>query len=206
MKQAPPGRVNNNELLIVENAISSKKTGRRQVDGFNAGIEVEEVEIPKSTNSVKLDTLKIRDLEFEFDQIHNDPYWISYASLLIPRFSNHVLSGDITTYLYQWMQRVCVSYDWKLDFIEVQPDYLHWVMDVQISESPAHFIRIIRKYTSSRIFEEFPRFKQENLSNDFWATSNLILAGRSPHPKPLIDEFIRITRMRQGYTWDGLKP
>lgn len=206
MKQAPPGRVNNNELLIVEPAISSKKAGRRHVDSINAGIDVEEVEIPTSTKSEQPNSLRIGDLDFEFDQIINDPYWISYACLLIPRFSNHALSGDITTYLYQWMQRVCVSYDWKLDFIEVQPNYLHWVMDVKISESPAHFIRIIRKYTSSRIIEEFPRFKEDNLSNDFWASSNLILAGRTPHPKPLIDEFIRITRMRQGFTWNGLKP
>lgn len=137
--------------------------------------------------------------ELEFDHIDNDAYWISYASLLIPRFHNHVLSGDITTHLYKSMQRVCLSYDWKLGFIEIQPDYLHWVMSVKLSETPAHFIRVIRKYLSLYIFEEFPRFKNENVSNDFWAASNLILAGQMPHPKPLIDEFIRITRMRQGY-------
>jgi hypothetical protein len=71
-------------------------------------------------------------------------------------------------------------------------------MRVQMTDAPARIIKIVKSNLSKQIFEEFPRFKKENQSNDFWAGPSLVLAGRQPHPDPLIREFIRITREGQG--------
>lgn len=141
--------------------------------------------------------------EIEFRQVNHDPYNLSYACLLIPRFSNHMLVGDIFSYLQIWMQQICISYDWQLDYIDVQPEYLQWVMSVPMTCSPARFIRIIKQFTSEQIFVEFPRFNRENISKEFWANGNLILVGKRPHPEPMIKEFIHITRRQQGISlWD----
>lgn len=143
---------------------------------------------------------RLDDIEIEFNKVDPNPYDLSYACLLIPRFGNHLLVGDIFSYLHIWLQQICFSYGWKLDYTDVQPAYLHWVMSVAMTDSPARFIRIIRHHTSDRVFEEFPKFRKDNLSTDFWAPGNLILAGRRPHPEPLIKEFIQVTRQHQGYT------
>lgn len=150
-------------------------------------------------------TSENKPLDFEFARIDNDPYVIAYTCLLIPRFSNHVLTGDITTYLNDWLIKICISYGWKLEFIDIQPEFLHWVMHVPMNHSPAYFIRIIKKITSTNIFSEFPRFKKDNKSDEFWTTNNLILAGKRPHPKPMIEEFIKTTRRQQGYSSWKLK-
>lgn len=138
------------------------------------------------------------DSDFEFNRVDNNAFDVSFVCLLIPRFHNHLLIGDLVSYLGLWMQNVCVSYAWKLEYIDIHPSYLHWIMSVSMTDSPARFIKIIRRYLSSQVFEEFPRFKKDNQSHDFWAAPNLILAGRQPHPEPMIEEFIRITREEQG--------
>ncbi|MFM8427661.1 MAG: transposase [Chloroflexota bacterium] len=138
------------------------------------------------------------DQDFEFSRIDNNTYDLSYACLLIPRFTNHLLVGDITSFLQMWLQNLCISYDWRLDYIDFQPTYFHWIMRVQMTDAPARIIKIVKSNLSKQIFEEFPRFKKENQSNDFWAGPSLVLAGRQPHPDPLIREFIRITREGQG--------
>lgn len=59
-------------------------------------------------------------------------------------------------------------------------------------------MRIICQRTSEKIFEEFPRFKKENPSGDFWAPGYLIMGGTQPAPAQMIKDFIQQTRQRQG--------
>ena len=64
-------------------------------------------------------------------------------------------------------------------------------------------MKVIRQHTSAYVFENFPRFKKENLSDDFWAPGYLIALGAHPHPTEMIREFIRQTRQQQGILPNG---
>lgn len=125
-------------------------------------------------------------------------YDLSYSCLLIPRFHDHYLTGDITDFLVDWMRQICVSYGWRLDGIVLRPGYLHWVMTVPPTANPAQFMRLTRRHTSERIFGEFPRFKQKNMSGDFWAPGYFVAAGNQLQSPEAISNFILITRQQQG--------
>jgi len=125
-------------------------------------------------------------------------YNLTYACLLIPRFAQHHLTGDLAERLSEWMQEICIAFGWRLEFIAVRPDYLHWLSNVPPAASPSYMMRIIRQRISEKIFEEFPRFKKENPSGDFWAPGHLIMGGTQPAPVQVIKDFIRQTRRRQG--------
>ncbi len=126
------------------------------------------------------------------------PYDLSYACLLIPRFSAHYLIGDIAEDLRDWMHRICISFSWRLEDISVRPEYMQWVLYVPAATPPSRCIRTIREQTSRKIFEDFPHIRHENLSKDFWAPGYLVLVGPTPHPPEMINEYIRLTRQQQG--------
>lgn len=123
---------------------------------------------------------------------------LSYVCILIPRFSDHHLIGDITESLVDWMKQICISYGWRLDAIAVRPGYLQWIMIVPLNSNPAHFMRIVRQHTSQRIFEDFPRFKQMNMSGQFWAPGNFVVAGSQLQAPEAVNQFILQTRRHQG--------
>jgi len=123
---------------------------------------------------------------------------LSYVCLLIPRFSDHFLVGDISKELVEWMKQICISYGWRLDTIAVRPGYLQWVIHVPLSANPAQFMRIIRQNTSQKIFDDFPRFKQKNISGQFWAPGNFVVAGNQLQTPETINDFILQTRKYQG--------
>jgi REP element-mobilizing transposase RayT len=75
---------------------------------------------------------------------------------------------------------------------------LQWIINVPPAASPDHLMRILRQHTSEKIFTEFPRFKKENPSGEFWAPGYLIMGGSQPPPVQLIKDFIAQTRQRQG--------
>jgi len=123
---------------------------------------------------------------------------LSYSCLLIPRFNDHFLTGDITEYLVDWMRQICVSYGWRLDAIVVRPGYLQWVITVPPTANPAQVMRLTRRQTSLKIFDEFPRFKQLNLSGDFWAPGYYVTFGNQLLSLENISNFTAATRRQQG--------
>lgn len=125
-------------------------------------------------------------------------YHLTYACLLVPRFANHYITGDLSERLSEWLPNICIAFGWRLEYLAVRPEYLQWVANVQPSTSPGYLMRIIRQQTSEKIFAEFSRLKKENPSGDFWAPGYLIMGGTQPHPSQLVRDYINQTRNRQG--------
>ncbi|HMD82538.1 MAG TPA: IS200/IS605 family transposase, partial [Anaerolineales bacterium] len=127
-------------------------------------------------------------------------YNITYACLLVPRFSSHYLTGDMSDRLSEWLPQICIAFGWRLEYLAVRPEYVQWVVNVPPATSPGYLMRIMRQQTSEKIFIEFPRKKKENPSGDFWAPGYLIMGGTQPHPPQLVKDYIKQTRTRQGYS------
>jgi REP element-mobilizing transposase RayT len=133
-------------------------------------------------------------------------YHLTYACLLVPRFSSHYITGDLAEQIGEWLPNICVAFGWRLEFLAVRPEYLQWVVNVQPNTSPGYLMRIMRQQTSEKIFTEFVRLKKENPSGDFWAPGYLIMGGTQPHPPQLVRDYIRQTRQRQGQDSTPIQP
>jgi REP element-mobilizing transposase RayT len=127
-------------------------------------------------------------------------YNLTYACLLVPRFSSHYLTGDMADRVSEWLPQICIAFGWRLEFLAVRPEYVQWVLNVPPATSPGYLMRIVRQQTSEKIFIEFPKLKRENPSGDFWAPGYLIMGGTQPHPPQLVKDYIKQTRTRQGYS------
>jgi REP element-mobilizing transposase RayT/ActR/RegA family two-component response regulator len=125
-------------------------------------------------------------------------YHLTYACLLLPRFAEHYLTGEVADKLSEWMPIICVAFGWRLEYVAVRPEYLQWVSNVPPATSPGYVMRIMRTQTSEKIFAAFPGLKKDNPSGDFWAPGYLIMGGTQPHPSQLVKDYIRQARQRQG--------
>ncbi|MFT3892345.1 MAG: IS200/IS605 family transposase [Anaerolineales bacterium] len=134
------------------------------------------------------------------DPVSPGLYNLTYACLLVPRFSSHYLTGDMSDRLSEWLPNICIAFGWRLEYLAVRPEYVQWVVNVPPATSPGYLMRIMRQQTSEKIFVEFPRMKKENPSGDFWAPGYLIMGGTQPHPPQLVKDYIKQTRSRQGYS------
>jgi REP element-mobilizing transposase RayT len=155
-----------------------------------------EVEHPPSGTRIRPETGPVRKIVLE--PVSPSLYNLTYACLLVPRFPDHLLVGDLADRIAEWVPHICVAFGWRLEHISVHPDYLLWMVNIPPAASPAYLMRILRQHTSERIFAEFPRFGRENPSGDFWAPGYLIVGGTQSPPTRLIKEFIQQTRQRQG--------
>jgi REP element-mobilizing transposase RayT/DNA-binding response OmpR family regulator len=127
-------------------------------------------------------------------------YNLDYVCLLVPRFTHHHLTGDLSERIGEWVPQICIAFGWRLEYISVRPEHLQWIANVPPATSPAYLMRILRQHTSEKIFTDFPRFKKDNPSGDFWAPGYLIMGGSQPPPTQLIKDYIAQTRQRQGFS------
>lgn len=171
----------------------AKETETRQAPNTRSPSSVSDIkrEAPHSPRPVAEECAKT-------DPVIQSSSELSFVCLLIPRFSDHHLVGDITEDLEDWMKQICISYGWRLDAIGVRPGYLQWVMIVPLNANPAQFLRIIRQHTSQKIFEDYPRFKRLNISGQFWAPGNFVVAGNQLQTPETVNNFIVQTRGHQG--------
>lgn len=131
------------------------------------------------------------------EPIHPEAYDLSYTCLLIPGHPLHQITGDLAILLPQWLRQICASYNWQIEFITVDPDYFQWGLRVIPSTQTGQFMQKIRHGTSELILSTFEHIRNNNLINDFWATGYLVVLGTRPHPKEMIEQYIRLSRRQQ---------
>ena len=131
------------------------------------------------------------------EEINQNPYDLTYTCLLIPQCDSHHLSGDIADCIQEVIEQVSVSFGWNLDFLQVDPRYLQWVVRVSPSISTTYVIQVFRSQTSLRVFTDFPQLKEDQ-DDDFWAPGYLVFLGAQSHPIEIIDRYICQIRQQQG--------
>lgn len=130
----------------------------------------------------------------------NGMHNLTYVCLLIPRFPQHQLEGDIVGYLKKCMQKICVSFGWRLERLNICPEYMEWEVAVSPKTPPYHLIKTLRQHTSQQIFENVPKLEKENPSGKFWAENYVIFSGKTIFSESFIHKFIEDTRQEQGNT------
>ena len=131
------------------------------------------------------------------EPVYPESYDLSYTCLLIPRLPSHQLKDNLADSLPTWLQQICTSYNWRIEFITVNPDYFQWGLRVIPSTQTGQFMQEIRQKTSELILSTFEHIRNENSANDFWAQGYLVVLGTRPHPKEMIEQYIRLSRRQQ---------
>jgi len=204
-ESSPAVRVND---LLVSNH-SNEQTVEHVVEDFDATMPSKSRQRPvtpvRRPGAGELDETRPHSITEVAGRVMMEPispglYNLTYACLLVPRFTSHYLTGDISDRISEWLPNICIAFGWRLEYLAVRPEYVQWVLNVPPSTSPGYLMRIMRSQTSEKIFTEFPRMKKENPSGDFWAPGYLIMGGTQPHPPQLVKDYIKQTRSRQGYS------
>ena len=147
-------------------------------------------------SDVTLEPVRRRDFE------------LSYACLLVTRTSDHSLNGKVGGFLKSTLQDIAKTFGWRVDFIEVEAEYMQWVISAPAATPPSRCIHLIRQQTTKGVQGKFREFRSKDKKTggtlDIWGPGYLVRVGTSPHPPDIIQEFIRMTRLKQGLPAGGV--
>jgi CheY-like chemotaxis protein len=124
-------------------------------------------------------------------------YHLPFTAILIPRFPEHSLAGNLAGRLKEWIERLCLAWDWRADEIIIHADYLSITVSLSPEIAPSEAVRQLHRDLSTKIIETFPELENDLPSKRFWARSYLLTTGDPPQPER-VRAFIKNTRQGQG--------
>ncbi|MEK6222103.1 MAG: response regulator, partial [Chloroflexota bacterium] len=85
--------------------------------------------------------------EVKLEPVSPAVYNLTYACVLIPRFPEHHLTGNLGASVSNWISQLCLAFGWRMEHISLRPDYLEWLVNVPPATSPGYLMRIIRQHS-----------------------------------------------------------
>jgi REP element-mobilizing transposase RayT len=116
----------------------------------------------------------IGDVSHKNEQVTLADTVLDTTFYLVPRLNEHFLLGELAQRLRMWLPKLCERYGWELDLLSIRPDYLKWTLGY-FPECLIHdMLAVVRRWTSERIFRDFPTLQIDNAMQDFWSPGYLV--------------------------------
>ncbi len=131
---------------------------------------------PKSTRSDRTEQDESKP-ERNSEREGHEPELVEVSDItfyLVPRNHNQYLIGALPHRLRRWLPELCHTYGWQLEALSVRPDYIKWTLGVFPESLTRPMLKIIRSWTSEKIFRLFPILAGGNATGDFWSPGYLV--------------------------------
>ncbi|MHB1503182.1 MAG: IS200/IS605 family transposase [Acidimicrobiales bacterium] len=104
---------------------------------------------------------------------HNVVYSSKYHLVWCPKYRRKVLVGTVETRLVEIIRQVCAEHDTEVLGLELMPDHVHLLVEVDPSFGVARLVRLIKGRSSRMLREEFPYLRRLPAlwtNSWFWST------------------------------------
>jgi CheY-like chemotaxis protein/REP element-mobilizing transposase RayT len=131
-------------------------------------------------------------------QVSQALYSLTYTLAWAPKYPKTRLTGNITSLLDESIRHLALSFDWRIERVEVRPECVIAIVSCSPATAPEQLVNVLKRSTSELVLAEFPSIAADHPGGDFWAPGYLLLgAGQTLTPQQIKD-FLAYTRRGQG--------
>ena len=116
----------------------------------------------------------------------------------LPKFPHVQLRGDIVESLDRWLRQLALAYDWRVEDLDIQPEFVQLVIACAPSDPPETVVQTMMQTTSHPIMTDFPRLAEEHPAGSFWAPGYYVIAPGRLLDAADIARYIASPRRPQG--------
>jgi len=124
--------------------------------------------------------------------------------VFIPKYRKRVLHFDVAKRVKELIIQCCEVNDWGLEEIEVMPDHVHMLIQINPRDSVARAMQLIKGGSSIVIRKEFPELEEFLWGDSFWSDGYFAESVGRVHEKA-IRRYIQGQNKQVGQT-HGLQP
>lgn len=95
----------------------------------------------------------------QYKSNHNVVYSCKYHIVWCPKYRRKVLIQDVATRLNELISSMCLEFSVELIGLEIMPDHVHLLVDIDPQFGVHKFIKHVKGKTSRLLRQEFPHLK-----------------------------------------------
>ncbi len=126
-----------------------------------------------------LDNIELYHISMKYKSTNNVVYSCKYHVVFCPKYRRSVLGNGVDVRLKEWIQETCKQRNVEIIEMEIMPDHVHLLMEVDPQFGVHKTVKQIKGYSSRILREEFPWLKSRLPS--LWMNSYFVsTAGGAP--------------------------
>lgn len=94
---------------------------------------------------------------------------IAYHFTFIPKYRRRRLIGNLKQTLSGMIKFCAQVNEWKILELNIQPDYVHLLIQTKGNDSPSDIMQLIKGGTSKKLREMYPGLVENTFAKSFWA-------------------------------------
>ena len=94
---------------------------------------------------------------------------LMYHLVWIPKCRTRVLKGKVAARLRHFFYEACKVNWWWIEEVDIQPDHVHVLIQVQATETLSDVVQKLKGGTSYLLRKEFPELEEFIWGDRFWA-------------------------------------
>lgn len=97
------------------------------------------------------------------DELRRNPHSVSLVNfhfVWCPKRRKPVLTGEVAHRLQEIIFELCIENNWRLIALEIMPDHVHFLVNVDPDWSAAKVMKRLKGRASHHLREEFPHLKK----------------------------------------------
>ncbi len=91
---------------------------------------------------------------------------VNYHIVLVTKYRNRVLTGDIERFVKEQVPIICARYEWETLALEVMPEHVHLFVSAGPLTAPNTIAKTLKSILTVAVFREFPTLKARR----FWGS------------------------------------
>ena len=104
-------------------------------------------------------------------------YNLNYHIVLVTKYRNKVLTGDIERFVKEQVPLICAQYEWETLALEVMPEHVHLFVSAGPLTAPNTIAKTVKSILVVAVFRQFPTLKARRHSRH--AGSGAAVFGRT---------------------------
>ena len=93
-------------------------------------------------------------------------YNLNYHIVLVTKYRNKVLTGDIERFVKEQVPLICAQYEWETLALEVMPEHVHLFVSAGPLTAPNTIAKTVKSILAVAVFRQFPTLKARR----FWGS------------------------------------
>lgn len=160
-------------------------------------VDKKQQSVPNGIESADAFTESNDNVDVLLEVVSQDQYALSYTFFIIPELPSFELTGELVEALPRWLNEICGTKGWKLEFVTVDPNYLQWALTVSTSVLTSQIVIQVRTELTKLILDTLNETMDLKDSTDLWAPGYLLLHGLHQNPIGIIEQYTRLVREQQ---------
>lgn len=115
--------------------------------------------------------MKLENPEEKYRKTNTTIFNCKYHVIFCPRYRKKILVGNIKTFLEKEIIDLCTSKDCKVIEMEIMPDHIHLLLDVNPDFGIKSLVSRIKACTARKMYREFPDLRKKS---SIWTRSKFI--------------------------------